>query len=267
MVETEGHESTKKFSRVRYVSLVVVVSLVAVILVLPITPANAGLAYHSECHAGSVLGYATLWTPWFILDSPYNGSAEATAAGADPIGNPVTSGPFTAMNGTAIAEFSLNNWTVSALSTGWVLGPGSNHACSGAYTASMDPRPISVRVGNGPRFLVNYTLLGPGNSSDAMQPTQVDMLGHSSVFFGIPFVDNDHFVDGCAKSSGLTQFVNATAAIVGVPFHLSGGNITVTLSMAVHANYVYRYPSGGGVWYVMVAPSGGFSFEWKACPG
>ncbi|MGP8076429.1 MAG: hypothetical protein ACLP8Y_06845 [Thermoplasmata archaeon] len=131
----------------------------------------------------------------------------------------------------------------------------------------MDPRPTIFHLGTTLTFLYNHTLLGIANTSDASQPTQVNMLGYSSVYFGIPFTNNNYFVDGCARSSGLAQFVNVTSAIVGVPFHLSSGNITVTLSMPVHANYVYRYPSGGGVWYVMITPSGSFSFEWKACPG
>ena len=262
-----GWRERGKRWRYRVAAVVTAVIVVAIALALPFTPAGMGVAYHSECHTGNVLAWATLWTPRFVLDSPYNGTANATAFGETPSGNYATSGPLTAENGSAVAEFSLNNWTLSALSTVWVLGPGINQACAGNYDVSLDERPFPLVIGGASEYLYNVTLLGPGNTSDAVAPNQITALGYQSVVFGAIFVNNYNFVDGCAKSSGLTTTVPVSEELVAVPFHSSSINVTIATSIPANATYVYHFPEYGGVWFRMVNAFGGLSFEWEACPG
>jgi hypothetical protein len=264
---SEGASSRSSHDRLKKYSLIVVVVVAAAILILPVTPVAVGLVYHSECRSGTVLNQTDLWTPWIVLDSPFNGSSQATVVGLNPNGSSTSSGPLIAANGSAVAEFSLNRWTLWSLSTVWVLGAGTDAPCQGPYTAAIDSRPIPFDNGGASRFLINVSLLGSGNESDAIQPDWVSILGYRSVDFGIPFVNNANFVDTCANGgTGLNQSLTPKVAAVGVPFHLASGNITVALWISAQGDYVYHYPGGAGVWWLMLNPTGAFSFEWTKCP-
>jgi hypothetical protein len=254
-------------NRVRACSLITLAAVVAVILILPLTPVAIGLVYHSECRTGLMLNQTDLWTPWIVLDSPFKGSSQATAVGSNPNGSITSSGPPVAANGSAVAEFSLNRWTLWSLSTVLVLGAGTDAPCQGSYTAVIDSRPIPFENGGASRFLINVSLLGSGNESDAVQPNWVSILGYRSVDFGVPFVNNANFVDTCANGgTALNESLAPRVAAVGVPFHLASGNVTVALWISAQGDYVYHYPGDAGVWWLMLNPTGAFSFEWTSCP-
>jgi hypothetical protein len=240
---------------------------VVLILVLPFTPAGAGLMFHQTCQTGATIESVTLWTPWLVVDSPLGGSASGVANVTNPLGNIVSTGLFTASNGGAVAVFSLNNWTVQSQSSVWVLGPGVNQACSGEFQVSVDRVPIPRPISSASGFLAKVTLLGPGNASDAAQSPRITLNGYPSVIFGENFTNNDYFVDTC-QGSGITTKVMVSLEAVGVPISIPGTGGVIALFIPTQAHYVYDYPGepAGGVWYLELAPWGSYAFEWGTCP-
>jgi hypothetical protein len=263
---SRGGSSRFFLNRLRAYGLITLVGVVAVILILPFTPAQLGLAFHLGCQVGSVVESEVLWTPWLVVDSPFGGTADGVANVTNPAGNMVSSGPVVADNGSAVAEFSLNNWTVRTQSQGWILGPGADQACSGAYFVSLDRIPVRPPTSSSTNFLINVSLLGEGNTSDASQPHAITAGGHSSVVFGVNFTNNYNFIDTC-QGSGITEKVTVSEEAVGVPVSIPGTGGIIAVEVSVQAFYVYQYPGApGGVWYRMFAPWGALSFEWAHCP-
>lgn len=237
-----------------------------VVAVLLVTPALSGwgLVYHSGCARGKLVESENLLTPVAILNSPYNSSSTAVAvrlteAGGAPV--PDLGGQIAASNGSTVALFSLNEWSIYSQASTWVLGPGGPSSCTSDRVAILDPAPFLLPDG---RMQVTVTLQGPGSEADLDLPSQISSFGLDSVLFGANLLSNDSGGIGTCGAAQSPVYVGVTQISVYVPASNPGGGDVAAIIPDVVAYAYGTFPQGGN-WLTDDTPSAGWAFSYYPC--
>jgi len=241
---------------------VILLLIAATLLVTPLL-GLWGVGYHETCVMGASVGKTALLTPVALLNSPYHGSAHASAnrtlhgsstsfAGLE--------GNLNASNGLSAGLFSLNNWSVFDQTTQWVWGPGAPTPCSSVEVAQLDSNPILLPSG---RYVLTVTLLGEGNTSDSGVPGSISASGYSSVTFGGSLPAGWSQGQGTCSGPGVGLSFTMTQIPVAVIVH--PGDSAVPAFVPSTISFTYSLPSGGN-WLVGPSQSAGLAFSYTACP-
>ena len=256
-------------------NLAVVGSVISVLVVLVLTvPTLAGSSYqflqHQQCEQSGTAAELTLWTPLYIIDSPPHGWANATAiAPYEPIRW------TTAVNGSAVGVFSLDQWTIFWQQAVWVAGAGSNRTCN-PFVATDESRtpsgPPSLNVSS-------IVLLPTGATNDSAVPDTINATWNgtsypSVVFFAsLPPTNETSTLTMCG-TGGLewNTIVETPLEIILIPFRSGAGTWNVVLDqLAGTESLVYYLPSPGEWtvgWFSEPNPFGtGMSFAWDGLSG
>jgi hypothetical protein len=250
---------------------VIAICVCAVLAVLVLTlPTVFGSSYqflqHRECRTQAVLEKSLFWTPLYILDSPPNGTANATAyAPREPI---LWSN---ATNGEAIGMFTLDLWEVYSQKLVWVSGAGQSQACPALRAVDL-----SRTGGAAPNFGINESVLLPvGSTSDVGVPNSVNLTNGSdvvypSVLFYAAYPPNQTFLNIICGYGGY-ETLTITQSFVGVvlvPYRQADGmNSAVPVFLVGEGSFYYKLPGSGAWdigWYTVPNPFGtGFAFKWE----
>ncbi|MGA7861562.1 MAG: hypothetical protein WCB19_06860 [Thermoplasmata archaeon] len=234
---------------------------------------------HFACERGKLLASQYSWTPDMFWNAPYGGSVYGqveNSRGEDAGG---------AHNGEVAVAFGMIEWNLSSVNRVLVAGLGSSPGCP-TYLAEGTPNLPPWQQSGG---CVGCDLLGPGNESDASEPssfnvslwTSVGSMGATSTTFHEGFTeDNGGIVSTCG---GPARELNVTSKDVHfqVPFRVPHGTVIFNASVynlafisqwGYTANFTYFFPADFGTWEVdnltlgSDAPGGGLSFAYSACP-
>lgn len=135
--ESEIEDARVARRRRRRIELVVVTAAVIAILIFVLPLIGAwGLPYHWACERESELGYADFWTPLVLLNSPFQGTANATGTlllNGEPI--PGAAGSIEATNGSSVGLFGLVRYLIFPMSTYLEFGAGRSAPCTAPMEA------------------------------------------------------------------------------------------------------------------------------------
>jgi hypothetical protein len=239
-----------------------VVIAVVVLAVLFLSPLAGvwGVPYHDACVRTDLIGPpVVLWTPLLVLDSPLNGSANATALmmGTNGLPEPGVGAHAAASDGASVGVFLLLPWSVYSVATKFVAGPGPAFPCAAAYEAVP-----SVATPATPSMEV--TLLGAGTASDSDVPDSVVAQGVGSVLFNADWPGGTNFVETCGPDGGPGAVSTSLSGVPAVVPGSSFGGRNVSVTVPDEASYSYSFPVGGS-WGIGPSPSAGFAFEYYGC--
>lgn len=248
---------------------------VAVGLTLTTVVSVAGgveLAAHTQCSLSGPVGQGIFWTPWALVNAPYNGSVTWTAQfelfekGMGLVLVNLSGPPHTSNESVATGYFETENWTVYFQTNVTRWGPGTNAPCGKRFVAEPSAPAYDVGV-DGP------VLQGPGNTSNVNEPTTFNYRNGpypSAVFaneFEAPNLPNITTCDGPSKT------VNFSSAgfQVGLILASTHGPVSMTLTIVSAEHFVYLFPADGGTWEVddlldnpgLTGP--GLAFAWSPC--
>ncbi len=214
-----------------------------------------------------------MFFPAVLVNAPYGGRGYGTAlepasypgAWGYPNNTVLVGNP--APNGSATGTFFPVKVSVERLTSDLEFGAGTNARCDASYGVSVAP-PESIGS-------AGWVLLGPGNASDALEPTWSNFSG----FEGDPV--SPHFENGFAVSNlanvttcnAPTKLltVSARPATVQIQFRLGGQNVTVAYTIPFQLQFQYSFPADFGTWQVdnlsaPGGPGGGWAFSYSPCP-
>lgn len=253
---------TRKPRRRWFVVVVAAAVVVVLLLVLPLL-GTWGLPYHFACKRGAKQWSADLWTPVALVNSPFNGSANATGVlmGEDgPIAG--AAGSIEAANGSSEGLFALVPWTIYPTSTYLELGAGSPTSCTGSFVAVM----ASFALGVNPLSDVTpIQLAGPGSHVTQAVSTGFTLDGYRSVEWNLSYNLSVRtvFGHGNCGGGGFGYFPVATELNVTIPS--PDGNLGVVVPSIQLFSYYLR-PNGN--WLIQTSPSGAWAFDYYSCfPG
>ncbi|MCI4324365.1 MAG: hypothetical protein L3K00_00535 [Thermoplasmata archaeon] len=243
---------------------VVLVGLSAVAAVVTLTYADHyRWLSHETCTSRPIGSTQQFWTPVILLDSPYGGSASATAALISPAPSALDSATITARNGTADALLSLDNWTLSQSSNTTAAGAGIDQPCGGAYGASDLSREGGRHAGLDQKAA---NLLASNATSDQGVPSRLS----ASVIWSDNFSEaTQPALTICGPGSATLTLAPASELRFEVPFAEGPMTIVVTAAVPALVTYTYSFDAGAqGVWSLDgSAQSDGFglAFDWTPC--
>lgn len=241
---------------------------VAITLVVTST-AGLGVLSHVDCVRGQPIGTALYWTPFSLANAPYGGSTTYSANftlydlfGRDQIS--LKSG-VVAQGNISAGYFQTENWTVYTQANSSALGPGMNEPCVSEFGATQAPTNFSVSVDGG-------ILQGPGNTTNAGQPTSFDYgYPNRSAEFSNGFVSaNAMSISTCGVPAKVVNFTSTSFEVSLVPTG-SQEPTPVEVNVASMETFSYRFPANGGVWMVddlqenLGLRGPGLAFSWRAC--
>jgi hypothetical protein len=236
---------------------------------------------HYTCVRGTQLASEYNWTPEEISNSPFGGWGNATF-GVTPGGG--GGGPN--HNGAATMFFGMDEWNLSMVNRVLVSGLGPSESCPTYEIDSYPNLPAWQQSGG----CGGCTVLGPGNTSDASEPSQFNIsiwggpgsVGATSVIFHNGFVlPNEPSVSTCG---GPAQQHNMTSTMLTfqVPFSTPHGELTFNESVytsdtqapipsgSYWEDFAYWFPSNFGMWQIdnlsaPGGPGGGWAFSYSPC--
>jgi hypothetical protein len=259
----DGQVSVRVSRKRRYVALAA--TLIIAVSVLMVAPVAGiwGITYHRSCAVDAAVDRSDLLTPVALVNSPYLGTAEAVGLRDQPGSDlpvPGLAGTANASNGSSVGLFSLNEWSLLPLTTGWALGPGASDSCSSPFVAEMSPEPLLLPTGG---FTESFTLLGSGNHSDSTIPVSLNWAGYSSVSFDANLVDDGQSGIGSCTGPGTDVYDTLDQLNVSIPAPTTGGPPIVT-TVPDSVSYSYDFPPGGS-WLTGTTPSAGWGFDFTGC--
>lgn len=205
-----------------------------------------------------------LLTPVALLDSPYNGTAQAIAVRLDSATHLPELGLGGALNasvGSAIGLFSLNYWSILRWVATWQLSPGASAPCDAAEGALMSPEPQPFPQGS---FLQQQTLLAPRSPASVGIPESVRMDGYSSPSFYADVPGGTLSGQGTCYGPGVSlEFAVGTIQLFVPSFPEGGMPLPAEVSVAI--SYSYFLPPHG-TWVYGPSLSAGLAFGYEACP-
>lgn len=258
--------------KLAWTSVIVACAVVAALLAPTALSGWAPLAHWSCVSSDTVASNGTMFFPAVLVNAPYGGKGYGTALesanypGAWGYPNDTALVGSPALNGTADGLFFPVNVSVDRLSSAWAFGPGNNDRCDAAYGVSVSPPPFIGGIG--------WVLLGPGNASDALEPTWNNFTG----FEGDPI--SPHFENGFVGSNSASVTtcdapaelltVSARPATVQIQFPVGGQNVTVAYTIPFQLQFQYSFPADYGTWQVdnlsaPGGPGGGWAFSYSPC--
>jgi hypothetical protein len=208
---------------------------------------------HTVCVDQGTSVTAPVWVPQALLNSPYGGNVTGGTRSQQIITSP------NGVNGAAEFIATESNVTVTARVNQTVVGLGPGAPC-------LEPFRVTV-VGHGIEAL-GFSVMGPGNRSDAVEPHTFSLFGVSSVAFDNGFQGaNAPEVSTCGLPAE-TSTVTTTRLTLGFPFVAGGSNKTVLYSMlGIADKFTYGFPADFGTWEVdnlssEGGPGGGWAFDY-----
>ena len=254
--------------RAAVIGTVVGCSVVVVLLLLTSVSGWAPFA-HWTCQDEGKLVSQYMKIPAALVNSPYGGSARGI--GIMPAdfpggpGYPNKSGGYSAaeMNGAAGAEMFSDNISLDSMSSVLVLGPGNNVRCGSSFLVRVSPGWFPAVDG------VNW--LGPGNLSDAGEPTTYNMSAY--LYHPLTPSWNNSFtnptqtpLDTCGGYSQTVPVTTLGPSIV-IHFEVSGRNVASPFILPFVEEFVYTFPANFGTWQIdnlsaPGGPGGGWAFNY-----
>jgi len=225
-----------------------------VVLSTPVVIVSFAHQSRSACEQGpAVAVLAHSLTPYLLLNSPYNGSAQGefrvwnnSAGGAGWWGE-----VDYAQNGVVTDQFRDLQWTVYQ-----AVPSGAGVSCQGEYiTESRD---------NGAGGINQY---GP-YTNDSSEPRWSGENGtsYARVIFNNSFSRTTQVVDTCDRGQERLGLESTHVSIV-IPVNITGQGVQVPTTVSVFSNYTYTFPAEAGAWAVdnlsaPGGPGGGWAFSY-----
>jgi hypothetical protein len=248
-------------------------SAVVVALLVPTALSGWAPLVHWTCvSTGTVASKGTMFFPAVLVNAPYGGEGYGSALepasfpGAWGYPNSTVLVKNPAPNGSAVGQFFAVNVSVHRVNSVLALGPGDASRCGSSFAVSV-ASPESIAA-------VGWVLLGPGNASDAVEPTSVNFTG----FQGDPVSPQFQNGYGGSNFANVTtcdagaKLLNASAqpATVVIPFHMGDRNYTVAFTIPFQLQFQYWFPADFGTWQVDNlstdgGPGGGWAFSYSPC--
>jgi hypothetical protein len=248
------------------------------LVLLAVTTGSPLPGTHFACEKGKELASQFNWTPDLFLSAPYGGSVWGqveNSRGSDSGG---------ARNGEVAMAFAMIEWNLSSVNRVLVAGPGSSPACPTYFAEGAPNLPPWQQSGG----CVGCDLIGPGNQSDASEPSSFNVslwnssgsMGATSTTFHEGFTeDNNGTVSTCG---GPARELNVTSKNLHfeVPFRLPHGTVVFEASVynlvlinqwGYTANFTYFFPADFGTWEIdnltlgANSPGSGLAFEYSPC--
>jgi len=253
--------------RLKIVGASVVACAIGLGLLLPSVIGGWAPVLHWNCEVLGEVGAGTVQIPGLLLNSPFEGKAwgNVTYASGFIPDNLVGEGTQDSDGGAAWAGFE-SNVTVFSVGNETHWGPGTNTDCGSAREVQLTP------IGNPS---LGIPIMGPGNVSDANEPTELFPSAGASfdqITFSNGFThENSPSVSTC---NGGAQSLVAASSYLDLWIHLgsSAENVTVAFELpVVGIAFHYWFPPDTGVWQVDSlsapgGPGGGWAFSYSPCP-
>ena len=242
--------------------------VIGILLPLAIFAASGvGVVDHTNCKLGTLEADENFWTPFSLVNAPYSGSASYVASfNLWELFGPthVTANGILTNGNISTGYFETQNWSVYDALNQTVLGPGLNQPCSSRYTVELAHTTFDVSDQGVP-------LQGPGNTSNANEPTTFSPDGRPAATFVNGFVAaNMPPISTCGKPSQTLTF-NSTAFDVSITIQTSHGPVPVVFSILSLESFTYHFPANGGTWQIDDAQHNarlrgpGLAFSWTTC--
>ncbi len=244
---------SRRFRIALVVATAVVIVVAAGIYFGPLARVRLGpvtTAEHTVCASSGILANASLWTPLYILNSPYHGNASALAV--------VRSSPnWTSKvgtgfgNGTTSGQFTFDNWTLTREHAVETAGPGADLVCPSGYVAT-DTQRQGANVTS--PIMNDFNIPKPSNLSDegladqidcALQPVGTCHPGYNrSVDFDAAYANQTlgTYIIETGESTEFTLHIDRIAVVV--PFSLNGTTIDVPAVLPVNVTAWYTITDG-----------------------
>ena len=242
---------------------------VGVLLTLAAFAANGGgVLSHTVCVSGDPLPSFKAWTPTVLANSPYGGKAWANAT--------IPRGPFLTspeapnlyeigqMNGSAAWAGFGGEFNVTAQENQSRLGPGSNSPCS---------TPFDIVPTFWGAIALGIALLGPGNTTDAFEPTTLGAtIQPSTVELGISngfHTANHNAISTCGLGAA-SGWANSSELTASIPISTEGSVTEESYAFPFSDAFHYWFPANFGTWQIdnlsaPGGPGGGWAFSYSPC--
>lgn len=220
-----------------------------------------GPLLHSQCEARGVAGTFNAQIPALLLNSPYGGLAWGNVSFVPGfLPNNVTGEGTRDSNGGADWAGFDSNVIVDSVENATVWGAGENAPCASPYSITLGP------TGN---LAQGIPIMGPGNVSDALEPTTIANGTLSNVYFSNGFtVSNGADVSTCGETAKSLPQVVSSYLILTFRFVSAGQSHVVPFDLPMTSSqYHYWFPANFGTWQVdnlsaPGGPGGGWAFNY-----
>jgi hypothetical protein len=233
---------------------VVVAVFLAALLATPVIIVEFAHQSPSTCGEGPAVAVVShTLTPYLLLNSPYNGSAQGQfKVWNNSSGTPSWWGEIDyAQNGMVTDQFRDLQWTVYE-----AVSSGEGVSCKGVYVTGVRD--------NGAGVINQY---GP-YANDSLEPTWSGDNGTSydRVIFNNSFSRTTQLVDTCGVGQKRLGLSSAHLSIV-IPIDVNGQVVSIAATVSVFSNYTYAFPANAGSWAVdnlsaPGGPGGGWAFSY-----
>jgi hypothetical protein len=240
----------------------------ATVILAGFAASGLGIVSHTACETGNLQADQNFWTPFDLTNAPYGGHTTWGASfydwEIDGYGHTALSHGNLSKGNISTGYFETENWSVYALSNETVLGPGVNTPCTMTYRAVISPTTRTVVVDGPP-------LQGPGNTSNANEPTTFTPDGYPAATFSNGFVGaNEPSITTC-RGPGRILNLSSESFEISFTFETSKGPLPLVFSVWSLENYTYYFPANFGTWQVdnlsaPGGPGGGWAFSYSPCP-
>lgn len=265
--------ATGTFRRFRISYAVIPIAVIVGLLALTWT-APAGLFLHWTCMKGSEVASQYMALPVVLINVPYggiawgNGTLPASFPGGP--GYPDNAGGYGtgAPNGTAVGEFFPDNLTLLRQSSELVAGPGPDTKCHSPYA-------VRVSLGWYAAGGSSVMFMGPGNTSDANEPTTASFV-HANYEPVAPIWNNsfsgaNHGPINTCGGLATSLYTEAAGLPVSVTFSSAGTTLAVPFVIPALMTFHYSFPADFGTWQIdnlsaPAGPGGGWAFSYSPCP-
>lgn len=236
--------------------------------------AGVGLFVHQSCSRGRFVAGETFWTPFELVNVPYEGSTvfSSRVTVYDSLGQTVVSVNNATLAGPNLSSgyFETEYWSIFREVNVTSLGTGVDSLCSASLIAL--PSAPAYNVGADP------WLQGPGNTSNVNEPTTFDDDDAGTAYpippagFANGFVaPNLSNVSTCGGPAAEQNF-SSTSFQTAITLATSSGPISVVVAIHSWETFTYHFPANGGIWLEDSLPANaglkgpGLAFEWTPCP-
>ena len=245
--------------RFTLISVVAVLAVLALLILWSVLGAW-GSILHSQCETRQAEGTFNVQIPALLLNSPYGGLAWGNVSFVPGfLPNDVTGEGTRDSNGGADWAGFDSKVILSSVENVTAWGAGENTRCTSPYALTLEP------TGN---LSQGIPIMGPGNSSDALEPTTISGGTLPSVSFDNQFVvSNGDNVSTCGGSAKSLPLVVSSYLILSFRFNSTGQSHEAPLDLPITSSqYHYWFPANFGTWQVdnlsePGGPGGGWSFN------
>lgn len=238
-----------------------------IVVVTTLTTSGVAVLSHTVCATGSMLANQNFWTPFDLTNSPYRGStiwgASFDVWGLYGPGHVVLRNGNLSNGNLSTGFFETQNWSVFGQSNQTAWGPGVSSPCKSGYIVGLAHSGLEV-ASDGP------PLQGPGNTSNAHEPTTYSPDGRPAATFSNGFVaPNMPSISTCGRPS-LALNISSTSFEATISVDISQHLVPITFSIESFENFTYHFPANGGTWEIdnlsaPNGPGGGWAFSHSPC--